>query len=136
MFYNFLPFFSVDHKVSRFTAKNNVFPYCHIVDQHKMLMHHSQSHFKCFHCCLMFDLIPINFDASPVRLVKPKQNLHQCSFSCTIFSKQTMNLSLFHKKFNLVICDHSRKALCNPTHFYRIHSIFPPYLRIDVFQFS
>ena len=70
----------------RLHAKNNIFGYGKWLDQHKMLVYHTDPQVDRLLRAVDDHLFPIDGNGSFRRLVQTIQNVHQRTFSGTVFS--------------------------------------------------
>jgi hypothetical protein len=84
-------------------TKDNIIQHGKTLHQFEVLMNHSDV--QIVRVVRRIDLynLPVLFDRTGRRLVQTKQNTHEGRLSCTVLSKQCMNLSLSQLQGNIIV---------------------------------
>ena len=107
-------------------TQNDVFQHCEIMNQLKMLMHHSDAKTVGVIGIIDTDNLPIHFDTSLFRLIHTEQNAHEGGFAGPIFAHQGVNLAFFQLQCNIIIGNNAREFFCDITHFNDVFHGFTP----------
>ena len=76
-------------------AKDNIIQNTEAFYQFEMLMYHSNAQVICIVWIFDFNFLSIFVDLALFRLIQTKQNAHQSGFTCSIFAKQSVDLTFF-----------------------------------------
>ena len=76
-------------------TKDNIIQNTEAFYQFEMLMYHSNAQVICIVWIFDFNFLSIFVDLALFRLIQTKQNAHQSGFTCSIFAKQSVDLTFF-----------------------------------------
>ena len=78
--------------IFRESSEKNIFTHSHRIDQIELLVNDAQAPAQRLNRCGMLNDLPIKLNRTLILFIDAGQNLHQCRFSCSIFS----NNSIYH----------------------------------------
>ena len=76
-------------------AKDNIIQNTEAFYQFEMLMYHSNAQVICIVWIFDLNFLSIFVDLALFRLIQTEQNAHQSGFTCSIFAKQSVDLTFF-----------------------------------------
>ena len=67
----------------------------------------------------------VNQDLAGVGLIKPIEDVHQGGLACAVLTQQAKNLAIAHLEADVVVSEHTRKAL-GYTPKFQLHAVAYP----------
>ena len=116
-------FLPVQDKIACFFSQDDVFQHSQLIDQHEMLMDHTDPFSVGIIWVGDLCFFLINKDFTCVRVVQAEQDVHQGTFPGPVFTQQAVDLLLLYNKIYSVIGPDTAEALDDPDHFNRVHVI-------------
>ena len=102
-------------------AKNDVLRDCEILNQHEVLVDHTDSVFNCRSRILDINFLAADVDLSHVCLVKTVQDVHQRTLTGAVLTENGMDRSLLHIEIDVGQRIEGAESFGDPMH---LHSIF------------
>jgi hypothetical protein len=99
-----------------FVAQDDVLHDRHGLDQHKVLVHHTDAEANRHGRGFDFYLLSAQNDIALRRLIQPDQNVHQRAFSSAVFTEQGMHLALTDGKGNVPVGVKTAELLADMLH--------------------
>ncbi len=94
-------------------SEDDVFCNAQVGNQHEMLMNHADPVIESIAGRQNGSRLPVYQYLSGVRLTKPIYCIHQGGFSGAILTKESMDLSPFNLKIDVIICNQAAKTFRN-----------------------
>ena len=80
-------------------------------------MHHADSECVCIIRIVDFNSFSVLANFALFRMIQSEKHTHKSAFARTVFTQKSMNLALFELQCDIVVCNDSRKPLCDADHF-------------------
>ena len=80
-------------------------------------MHHADSECVCIIRIVDFNSFSVLANFALFRMIQSEKHTHKGAFARTVFTQKSMNLALFELQCDIVVCNDSRKPLCDADHF-------------------
>ena len=88
----------------RFHAENNILCHRKRLNQHKMLMHHTDTDINRILRAGKLDFFSVNKDLSAGRPVQATQHVHHRTLSRAVLAQNRVHFSFVHRQVNVVVC--------------------------------
>ena len=100
-----------------FSAQDNIIQHSKHIHQLKVLVHHTDIQRCCIIRVINLDDLAVFLNDTFLRLIQTKQHAHQRRFTCTVFTKQCMDLAPLQLQRNVIICHNAGELFSDIEHF-------------------
>ena len=99
--------------------QDDVLSHCEDWNEHEMLVDHSDASVQSIEWGSDIEDFAIDKDLTRVGIKQTVDDVHEGGFSCAVFSKDRVNLTIAYAEIYSIVCNKIAKALCDPAQLQR-----------------
>ena len=79
------------------------------LDQLEVLVDHADAQIVCVVRIINLDFLAVLLNNAFLRCIQTEQHTHQSGFTCTVFAKQCVDLTLLQLERDIIVCNNTRE---------------------------